>query len=793
MKKMLGTAAACLIAVLTYAQITVKGKISASNGLALSNATVTLKSNARRDMTQITGIDGNFIFKNVSANAAYTIKVQFVGKKTSSRVFVASANKTLDFILEDMELFLEPLEIRSIRASERAPFTKTNISKAEIEKMNLGQDIPFLLNQTPSVTVTSDAGNGIGYTGIRIRGSDASRVNVTLNGIPYNDAESQGTFFVNLPDFASSVNSIQIQRGAGTSTNGAGAFGATVNLGTNEFNDKAYAEINSSYGSFRTWKNTVKAGSGLLNEHFTIDARLSRINSDGYIDRAFSKLQSFYLSGAYINKKTSVRLNVFSGKEKTYQAWYGLPENLLQENRTYNAAGTERPGEPYHNQTDNYQQDHYQLFVNHAINSHWNFSLATFLTRGKGFYEEYKAQQDYEKYGLDNFITGNDTLFATDLIRQRWLDNYFYGQVFSVNYKKVKDELSIGGSWTDYAGKHIGYITWAKAGVPDQYQYYLRPALKTDRNIYVKWAHLFNNAWSIFADVQYRHVFHKIDGFSSNPGLFIKRNFVFFNPKAGVSYKANGVHAYFSYAVAGREPNRDDFEAAITEQPKKEIMHDFEIGISKKTSVYNWGATWYYMLYKDQLVLTGKINDVGAYTRTNAANSYRAGIELQGGIFITGWLSTSANFTWSLNKIASFAEYIDDYDTYKQQVIRHANTDIAFSPSFIGSGFITILPVNNLEISLVSKYVGRQYLDNTQNSNRMLHGFFNEDVRASYQINGRLFGKCTLSFQVNNFFNSSYEANGYTYPYIYDRAVINDNYYYPMAGINYLIALNVKF
>ena len=356
---------------------------------------------------------------------------------------------------------------------------KRILIKQQLEKINLAQDIPFLLNQTPSVTVNSDAGNGVGYTAIHIRGTDATRINVTLNGIPYNDAESQGTYFVDLPDFVSSVNSIQVQRGVGTSTNGAAAFGATINMSTNEFHENAYAESNNSYGSFNTWKNTIKVGSGLIGDHFTVDARLSRIISDGYIDRASSNLQSFYISPAYTGKKTSIRLNIFSGKEKTYQAWYGVPQDSLQTHRTYNPAGTEKPGEPYDNQTDNYWQKHYQLFFNQSLNPNLSLNIASFLTRGYGYYEEYKAQQLYADYGLNNVVINEDTIATTDLVRQRWLDNYFYGQIFSLQYKKAKDELTLGGSWTKYDGKHYGTIIWSgMGGIPKDYRYYDYPATK---------------------------------------------------------------------------------------------------------------------------------------------------------------------------------------------------------------------------------------------------------------------------------------------------------------------------
>jgi len=792
MKKLLGTLAATIMAATTFAQISISGKVTNKQNKPLDGATVILRLNERKERIAVTGKSGDFEFTNVQLNATCKLSVTYVSMQTREESFTATESRSFNFVLNDLEFLLEPLEVKAIRASDKAPFTKTNISKKEIEKLNLGQDIPFLLNQTPSVVINSDAGNGVGYTGIHIRGTDATRINVTLNGIPYNDAESQGTYFVDLPDFASSINSIQVQRGVGTSTNGAASFGATINMSTNEFREQAYAESNNSYGSFNTWKNTIKVGSGLINDHFTVDARLSRVTSDGYIDRAASNLQSFYFSPAYTSKNTSLRLNIFSGKERTYQAWYGVPEALLQTDRTYNAAGTEKPGEPYNNQTDNYQQDHYQLFFNQVLNSNWSLNIASFLTRGKGYYEEYKAEQSYADYDLENVVINSDTISSTDLVRQRWLDNYFYGQVFSMQYKKQNDELTVGGSWTKYDGKHYGDIIWANVGIPKDFRYYDYPANKTDINIYAKWLHQFNSNWNVFADLQYRTVKHDMEGFEGNPDLFINRRFNFINPKAGISYFNDGLHAYLSYALAHREPNRDDFQASPAEQPKFETLHDLELSVEKKTSSYNWAATFYYMLYNDQLVLTGKINDVGSYTRTNVPNSYRTGVELQGGINISKWLNASANLTVSRNKIKSFTEYIDDYDNGKQQSFTHTNTDISFSPNVIGSASLNIVPFKNAELNLTGKYVGKQYMDNTQNDNRSLSEYFTQDARFSYAVKNFLFKEWNFIVQVNNLFNKKYEPNGYTYPYFYDGSLINDNYYYPMAGTNAMIAVNVK-
>ncbi len=694
--------------------------------------------------------------------------------------------------VKDSFYALTPVEVRAVRAGENSPFTKTNISKKEIAKTNLGQDIPFLLNQTPSVVINSDAGNGIGYTGIRIRGTDATRINVTLNGIPYNDAESQGTFFVDLPDFSSSTGSIQIQRGVGTSSNGAGAFGGSINFSTNEVNKESYAEFNNSYGSFNTWKNTIKAGTGLVNG-FTTDIRLSRISSDGFIDRASSNLKSFHFTSAYISKKSSVRVNIFSGNEKTYQAWYGISEaDLIAGNRTNNSAGTEKPSEPYDNETDNYTQTHYQLFFNHLIGKRISFNTALFLTKGKGYYEQYKAQQKYSKYGMPNPLSTGTPVTKSDMIWQLWLDNDFYGNIFSLQYKDNKTLATFGGGYTRYDGLHFGKIIWAEKGLTDIKNWYDLDALKTDFNIYLKQQTQVATNWNLFYDLQYRHVKYNTEGFRDNPSLPIKNKFNFFNPKAGISYNKNGWKSYFSFGIANKEPNRDDFEAGTAQQPKPERLNDVEIGIERVKANYNWSATLYYMSYKNQLVLTGKINDVGAYSRTNIPESYRAGIELQGGIKLNSWVNATANLALSQNEVKNFTEFIDDYDNGGQKINSFQSSDIAFSPDVVGGASINFLPFKNAELSLLSKYVSKQYLDNTENDGRLLNAFYTQDVRAIYTIRKKCLKEVNIIAQVNNIFGRKYEPNGYTFSYFVGGETVTENYYFPMAGTNFMLGVNVR-
>ena len=682
---------------------------------------------------------------------------------------------------------LPPLEVKSIRANEQGPFAKSNISKNQIALLNTGQDLPFILQNTPSVVVHADAGNGVGYTGIRIRGTDATRINFTLNGIPYNDPESMGTFFVNLPDFSSSVNSIQIQRGVGTSSNGAGAFGGTVNLSTNEYNPNKYISFQNSGGSFNTLKNTLLFGTGLLNNHWTVDARLSKIVSDGYIDRASSDLKSYFVSTTYWGEKSSLRFNIFSGKEKTYQAWYGVPEELLSTNRTYNPAGTEKLDTPYEDQVDNYNQTHYQVFYNKEINKKLQWNTALFTTLGKGYYEEYKSDVDLADYNIE---TNGKIWVPTDIVRRRWLDNQFYGQIAAISYKDSVNELTAGGGWTVYDGLHFGtlpYLTQKLA--PTNFKYYNVDAKKSEINSYIKWERYWLKNMTSFIDLQFRNVQHKMNGFKENPLLFIDRKFAFFNPKIGVRVRNKSMTYFTSIAFANKEPNREDFEANKIQQPKSERLIDWETGLEFKKSNFLLNANMYYMHYKDQLVLTGKINDVGAYTRTNVPSSYRAGIELQAQYSLSKKYSTSYSVTLSQNKIKSFTEYIDDYDNGGQISIEHSNTNIALSPALITNRTFQWRPNERFAFIWTTKYVSKQYLDNTQNKRKALDDYFLNDINAHWQIIDKNKWKMKIQFFVNNILDIKYEPNGYTYSYFYGGATTTSNNYFPMAGRNYWLSL----
>ncbi len=764
----------------------VTGRVTdARTGQPIESATISYNSG----QFTLTDAAGYFELTRV-AQTGTSMEVTSVGYKLVRRNIQAGEN--VEVALERYDLFMQPVEVKAIRAGDKAPFTKTNISKKDIEKLNLGQDLPFLLDQVPSVIVNSDAGNGIGYTGLRIRGSDATRINMTINGIPYNDAESQGLFFVNLPDLASSVSSIQVQRGVGTSSNGAGAFGATINFSTNEVNTIPYAEINNAFGSFNTWKHTIKAGTGLLNDHFTIDARLSKINSDGYIDRASTDLKSFYVSAAYLSNKSSIRLNIMSGNEKTYQAWNGVSEADLKINRTVNYAGMERPGSPYDNEVDNYQQDHYQLFFNHEFSGKLALNTAVFLTKGKGYYEQYKAGESYGDYGLPPFTSGNETIEETDLIRQLWLDNEFYGQVFSLMYKSNADQIDLGGGWSKYAGNHFGQIIWAQAGISDNYRWYNNPASKTDFNAYAKYQRKIGTNLYLFGDVQVRHINYELNGFRDNPDIYFANKYTFLNPKVGITYSNRNHQLYASYSKASKEPNRDDFEAGGNEQPVPEHLHDLELGYEWRNANTQLQTTLYYMMYRDQLVLTGKVNDVGAYTRTNIPESYRAGIELSAAHRLGKSLRISANASFSKNRISDFTEYYDDYDDGGQKSVNHGTTDIAFSPAVVAGASVEWTPVKGLRIAAPAKYVSRQYLDNTNNKARSLSSYYVQNLHLSYTLSTKKFREISFLVQINNVFNRLYEPNGYTFSYQYEGQMVTENYYFPMAGTNLMTGINIS-
>jgi iron complex outermembrane receptor protein len=697
--------------------------------------------------------------------------------------------------LEGKKVVLDEVFVSAVRVTKESPVTFSNLTKEDIKPRNLGQDIPILMNFLPSVVTTSDAGAGIGYTGIRVRGSDATRVNVTINGIPYNDAESQGTFWVNMPDFASSTESLQLQRGVGTSTNGAGAFGASLNLLTDGFSEEAYGQISSSIGSFNTLRNTLKFSTGMLNNHVELSGRLSRITSDGYIDRAESDLESYFLQGAYKDDNTLIKALIFGGHEVTYQAWYGIDAETLATDRTFNPSGiyTDENGNTqfYDNEVDNYKQDHAQLLWNEQISNNWSTNIALHYTRGRGYFEQFKEDDDFATYGIAPVNVNGEEISTTDLIRRRWLDNDFYGVVASANYTKNKLNLIIGGGWNKYEGDHFGEVIWARYAGNREYRdrYYDDTSIKTDFNFYTKANYELTDQWSLYGDLQYRTVGYQANG--DDTGL-VDDSFNFFNPKAGVTFDLNqNNNFYLSYAVANREPNRNDYESG---NPKPERLNDFELGWRYVSPSVQLNTNIYYMNYKDQLVLTGELNDVGAPLRENVGDSYRLGLEIDANINLGDAFSIQPNMALSTNKNKDF---VFERDGSLEEL---GNTNIAFSPNLVIGNSLAYSPVETFQVSFLTKYVGKQYMGNIDSENSTLDAYSQSDLNLQYEIpcNGFL-KSIVFSGLINNVFNAKYVSNGYFFTYDDDFSnpgtitTIEGAGYYPQAGTNFLLGATVNF
>ena len=711
----------------------------------------------------------------------------FLNLSAQEKVVDSTEIETLDEVL-----------IQSIRVAEDAPITHSNVSKEEISKRNLGQDIPILLNYLPSVVTTTDAGAGVGYTYIRVRGSDASRVNITINGIPYNDAESQGTFWVNMPDFASSVESLQLQRGVGTSTNGSGAFGASLNILSDAVSKEAFGEIGTSFGSYNTQKYNLKFSTGMLNDHFEVSGRLSKITSDGYIDRASSDLNSYFLQGAYVNDNTLIKALVFGGKEKTYQAWYGIDAETLESDRTFNPAGmyTDDDGNThfYDNEVDNYNQDHYQLHWNQRFNNNWSTNVGLNYTYGRGYYEQYKEDQDFEFYNFEPIEIGGEIIDETDLIRRRWLDNGFYVVNANVNYKKENLDITTGAFYSYYDGDHYGEIIWAQFASNSEIRnrYYEGNGTKNEFSIFSKATYSINNKWSIYGDLQGRFINYKTTGLTSDKvPLVVNETFNFFNPKAGLTYELNSKNQFYtSYGRANREPRRSDFENGVT---KAEKLDDFELGWRFSTKKSKINTNIYYMNYKDQLVLTGAIDDVGAPIRTTSGNSYRLGIEIDANISILDNLRILPNIAFSSNKNKDFVSSTDG------ALVNLGSTNLSFSPSIVAGNRLEYEPLENLQLALLTKYVGEQYMGNIDSETSKLDAYFINDFNVVYTLKNIPFlDEIVITGLINNIFNSEYVSNGYFYTYDDTWSdpdavmTIEGAGYYPQATLNFLLGVTLK-
>ena len=706
---------------------------------------------------------------------------------------------------------LEEVLLTGIRAKEDIPVTFTNLSRQDLAPRNLGQDIPILLNYLPGVVTTSDAGAGIGYTGIRVRGTDATRVNVTINGIPFNDSESQGTFWVNLPDFASSVEAIQLQRGVGTSTNGSAAFGASLNLETDAVQNKAFASLSSSIGSFNSFKNTLRFSTGKINEGFTFSGRLSQINSDGYIDRATSDLDAYFFQGTFQDESTLIKALVFGGQEVTYQAYWGIDAVTLQTNRTYNTGGeiyneSGNRNDFYDNQVDNYAQEHYQFHWNERLNSNWNFTLGLNYTHGSGFYEEYNdlwydqnisfsGATSFDYLQLKPFTIGDTIISDSENISQKWLDNDYYVITLGLNYNTEDTSLNFGGLYSYYVGDHFGDLIWGQnlGEVLPNHRFYENQGIKKEGSFFAKATQTLSEGFTGFIDLQLRSIGYQVSGQIVGPASFsVDDNFVFFNPKAGLTYEvASGQKLYFSYAKAQREPNRTDYENG---NPKPEKLDDFELGWRINTPKLQAQTNVYWMEYKDQLVLTGAIDAVGSPIRQNVGKSRRIGIELEFKI------NLNSNWLWQPNIALSSNQNLDFYFKRDGVLENLGKTQLAYSPNLVGGNAIMYVPSTRFQIGLLSKYVGKQYMGNIDSENSTLSAYFVNDLSAVYTWQpNKWIQEIQWSLLVNNIFNAQYESNGYFYTFDDTWSApgqvttVEGAGYFPQAGINLLTGVMLRF
>jgi iron complex outermembrane receptor protein len=817
-KLLLAAIVVLLMPFVTKAQFTLSGSVSDRNAqTVLPGASIMLKNTSTGTTTDATG---KYQLNNITAGR-YVITVSFLGYESQQKAIDVKSNQTLNFELLSSAYLADEVVVMATRATEKSATTYKNVSKSEIAANNFGQDLPFIINNTPGVVVTSDAGAGVGYTGIRIRGSDATRVNVTVNGIPLNDSESQGSFWVNMPDFASSVESIQIQRGVGTSTNGAGAFGGSLNIQTSAPETAPYAEVNSTYGSFNTLKNTVKLGTGLLGNKFSFDGRLSRIQSDGFVDRGASLLKSYFLSGAYHGKTDLLRINVFSGAERTYQSWNGVPESRLKGDVQGMNAYIDRNGLNaqdaanllnsdsrkynsflYKDQTDNYWQDHYQLLYAKQFSDKFSFNGALHYTYGRGYYEEYKNGQEYAAYGLPDPIINGAAVTETDLIRRRWLNNDFYGATYAFTYKaKSNLTFTLGGAYNEYRGKHYGQVIWSQVAstLNNSDHYYDGDGNKNDFNIFGKINYSPVEKLSLFADLQYRRLKYDITGTDVGPEgvtpLNIHDQLDFFNPKVGATYFINpSSNIYASFSMANKEGNRDDYvNANAGTLPQPERLYDVEAGYRIKQSAFSAGVNVYGMFYKDQLVVTGKLSDVGSSIRQNVPESSRLGVEFDGSYILSSAFLINANAAFSRNKIKNFSEYIFDYDSNSEKLNTYEKPNISYSPGAVVFAELVYKPFAGFAVALQSKYVGKQYLDNTQSETRKLNGYWVNNARLGYDFSFKGVKNMNIGLLANNILNKKYESNGYTYGYLSNGSRTDENFYFPQAGPNFLLSLNVRF
>ena len=785
----------------SIAQNNFVGRVTDSSGEPIVGANILIEES---NLITYTDEKGKFYLNSNSTNI--DIQVSHVGYLTKEIEF-SNPNQEINIVLDDGIILKDEIKVISTRAKYNSPFAFTNISKSFIEKNNSGKDIPFLINSTPSTYSTSDAGNGIGYTGVRIRGSDATRINVTINGIPYNDSESHGVFWVNVSDLASSANSIQVQRGVGSSTNGGGAFGGTVSIKTGKASEDFKLKYSSSAGSYKSFKNTLELNSGLIKNKINMNLRLSKINSDGYVDRATSDLKSYYASASYYSDKTSIDLINFSGKERTYQSWWGTPEgrinndieemnnvianngysdeqadNLLNSGRTFNYY-------TYDNQTDNYQQDHYQMHFNHDISNTANLHLALHYTYGRGYYEEFREDDNLSNYY--DFLENK----SLDLVRRRWLSNHFYGLTYSFSKKFDKSEINIGGALNEYDADHFGEIIQPQLMVSEPY--YFSKSFKKDGNIFIKYNLNITESAELFTDMQLRGYSHKMKGNDNDKSIIdVDKNNVFFNPKIGLTKSLNDkVILYGSIAVANREPIRSDYIDSKIE-PKHESLVNIELGKGFNYNIGSFNTNLYLMEYNNQLITTGEVNDVGAYIRENVKKSRRFGVEFTNVLnskdfYVNSSLSLSRNLVYNFNE--TLYDYGADFSQYNIIENKYVITDLAFSPGVLLNNHFEWKANKFLSFILNSKYVGKQYLDNTSNEKRVLKDFLINDFKIQTNLTNNVFNNLFFKIEINNIFNVKYSSNGYTFGYYGGMDYeVRENYFYPQATRNIMFSVSIE-
>jgi iron complex outermembrane receptor protein len=776
------------------AQVKLEGTLKDEGGAAVPFASLLLGDPG---LAANTDAKGNFRAGGLFAGEL-RVRVRRIGfQELDTLVRLQEGNNALALVLRPGNVELAAAEVAALRAGDRAPFAKSTLSAEEIAKANTGVDLPYLLELLPGVVAGSDGGTGIGYTNMRIRGSDATRTNITLNGVPFNDAESQGAFLVNLPDLASSAEDIEVQRGVGTSTNGSGAFGASVNLRTTTVKREPWGLLSADGGSYNTQRYVASAGTGLINDRFSLDMRLSSITSDGYIDRATADLKSWFLQGAWVGQTRSLRFITFRGKEITYQAWDGVPREVIDTNRTYN-------GFTYDNQVDHYGQAHYQLLFDQALGRNATLNLTLFRVDGKGYYEQWKPDEDMADYGIAPAVINGDSISTTDIIRRKWLDNTLLGANLSAELKLGTSKLALGGSYSDYRGEHFGEVIWARyAGNTDiRQRYYDNDARKTDANAFAKLTYALTEHIDMYGDAQLRQVDYSFLGLNSYLESAVQDlRWTFFNPKAGVLWRTDkGGKAYASFAVANREPNRDDLEESTpTGRPHSEQLLDYELGYEHRAGRWNAGINFYYMDYRDQLVLTGELNDVGAALRTNVPRSFRAGVELTFAAQLAKRLQWKANATFSRNQVLDFTEYVDDWDNGGQLAFFHGTSELAFSPAAIAASQLSYRVwrkerKGHADITFITKYVGKQYLDNSSSTERMLDAYVVNDLRANVTFL-QLKGTRSMDFNltVRNLFSALYESNGWSYSYISEGRRQEQVGLFPQAPVNVLGGVSVRF